>query len=74
MQDDEITRTKKAFFLGMIVRKLVSVFHGIEAPDDRDDNANKRLDGPGPLLAILFRQLYRNTLKHTKAQLEKVRL
>ena len=71
MQDDEITRTKKAFFVGMIVRKLVSVFHGIEAPDDRDDNANKRLDGPGPLLAILFRQLYRNTLKHSKAQLEK---
>ena len=63
MADDEATWRKKAAFLGLCVRRLVAVSLGYEQPDDRDHNANKRLDGPGPLLAVLFRQLFRNHLK-----------
>ena len=63
MADEPVIWRKKAHFLGMAVRRLVSVYLGREYPDDRDHNSNKRLDGPGPLLAILFRQLFRNNLK-----------
>ena len=71
MRDTPRVWRKKAAFLGMCVRRLVSVSRGHERADDRDHNANKRLDGPGPLLAVLFRQLFRNHLKSFKASLEK---
>ena len=71
MRDTPGVWRKKAAFLGMCVRRLVSVSMGHERADDRDHNANKRLDGPGPLLAVLFRQLFRNHLKSFKASLEK---
>lgn len=41
-------------------------------PDDRDHYANKRLDLAGPLLATLFRQLFKKLNKDVKNYLQKV--
>lgn len=57
------TLRAKAFFLAKMVRDLVSVHFGLRAPTCRDHNRNKKLDGPGPLMAVLFRQIYRNFMK-----------
>jgi DNA-directed RNA polymerase II subunit RPB2 len=65
VQDPE----QRLVYLGIMVRKIVGVELGYIPVDDRDHNANKRLDGPGPLLAILFRQLFRNHLKQIKQSL-----
>ena len=60
------TYTKKAFYLGFIVHRLLRVYHGLDKPNDRDHYANKRLDTVGSLIAVLFRQLYRNFLRTFK--------
>ena len=52
------TRTRKCFFLGYIVHRLLMCSTGRAEEDDRDHFANKRLDLVGPLLAGLFRQLF----------------
>ena len=65
------TLFKKRIFTGMMLRHLVEVRLGLRHPCDRDSYINKRLDGPGPLLAILFRQLFRNHLKMFRSQLHK---
>jgi len=61
----------KAIYVGFMVRRLLRAYIGDEPPDDRDHMSNRRLDSSGPLLAILFRQLYRNILKSLRAQLSK---
>ena len=53
----------KRVFFGFMIRKLVLVFLGKLATDDRDDYINKRVDGPGMLMSLLFRQLWRQFLK-----------
>ena len=58
--------SQRLTYLGLMVRRLIGVQLGTLPVDDRDHNGNKRLDGPGPLLAILFRQLFRNHLKQIK--------
>jgi DNA-directed RNA polymerase II subunit RPB2 len=62
----EETLLKKALFLGFIVRRLLRVYHDLERPNDRDHYANKRLDTVGSLIAVLFRQLFRNFLRTFK--------
>ncbi|KAI6782696.1 DNA-directed RNA polymerase II subunit RPB2 [Emericellopsis cladophorae] len=51
--------TKKAFFLGYMVHKLLQCALGRREPDDRDHFGKKRLDLAGPLLAKLFRGIMR---------------
>lgn len=51
--------TKKAFFLGYMVHKLLQCALGRREPDDRDHFGKKRLDLAGPLLAKLFRNIIR---------------
>jgi DNA-directed RNA polymerase II subunit RPB2 len=53
----------KCVFFGSMIRKLVTVYLGQTVPDDRDDYRNKRVDGPGMLTSLLFRQLWRQFLK-----------
>ena len=43
--------TKKAFFLGYIVHRLLQCSLGRRTQDDRDHVANKRMDLAGPLMA-----------------------
>jgi DNA-directed RNA polymerase II subunit RPB2 len=55
----EGSETRKAFFLGYMVHKLLQCALGRRETDDRDHFGKKRLDLAGPLLAKLFRGLFR---------------
>ncbi len=61
---------RQAFFLGYIVHRLLLVSLGRRAEDDRDHYAAKRLDLGGPLLAGLFRQLFRKVVKDVRAHIQ----
>jgi len=54
---------KKAKFLGYMIRKLILVQNGHMPYDDRDAYENKRVDAPGRLLAIQFRQCFNKLVK-----------
>lgn len=51
--------SNQAYFFGYVVHRLLLVSLGRREEDDRDHYGNKRLDLGGPLLANLFRQLFR---------------
>ncbi|CAF0895008.1 unnamed protein product, partial [Didymodactylos carnosus] len=55
--------TKKVFFLGYMVHRLLSAALGRRELDDRDHLGNKRLDLAGPLLSFLFRGLFKRLIK-----------
>lgn len=55
----EGSETRKAFFLGYMVHKLLQCALGRREADDRDHFGKKRLDLAGPLLAKLFRNIMR---------------
>ncbi|KAF2090959.1 DNA-directed RNA polymerase II polypeptide [Saccharata proteae CBS 121410] len=52
------SETRKAFFLGYMVHRLLSCHLGRREEDDRDHFGRKRLDLAGVLLANLFRNLF----------------
>jgi DNA-directed RNA polymerase II subunit RPB2 len=68
---DEVCETKKAFFMGYVVHKLLMCSLGRLEPDDRDHYGKKRLDLAGPLVAGLFRTLFRTLTKNVKKYLTK---
>ncbi|RKF57419.1 DNA-directed RNA polymerase II subunit RPB2 [Golovinomyces cichoracearum] len=55
----EGSETRKAFFLGYMVHKMLQCALGRRETDDRDHFGKKRLDLAGPLLAKLFRSLFK---------------
>lgn len=61
----------KAFFLAKMVRDITEVQCGLRAPSNRDNNSNRKLDGPGPLMSMLFRQLFRLFIKKFRSALIK---
>ncbi|GAB1607680.1 DNA-directed RNA polymerase II subunit RPB2 [Argonauta hians] len=62
----DFCETKKAYFLGYMVHRLLLAACGRREVDDRDHYGNKRLDLAGPLLAFLFRGLFRNLMKEVR--------
>ncbi len=68
---EEQSDTKKAFFVGYIVHKLLMCSLERVDEDDRDHYGNKRLDLAGPLLGGLFRMLFRKLTKDVVAYLQK---
>ncbi|OKL58442.1 DNA-directed RNA polymerase II subunit RPB2 [Talaromyces atroroseus] len=58
ISQSEGSETRKAFFLGYMVHKLLQCALGRRDVDDRDHFGKKRLDLAGPLLATLFRTLF----------------
>jgi DNA-directed RNA polymerase II subunit RPB2 len=60
------TEARKAHFFGYAIHRLLLVALGRREEDDRDHYANKRLDLGGPLLAGLFRQLFRKLTKDVR--------
>mmetsp|Transcript_1281 Transcript_1281/g.4791 ORF Transcript_1281/g.4791 Transcript_1281/m.4791 type:complete len:1186 (-) Transcript_1281:183-3740(-) len=62
----EDCETKKAYFLGYIVHRLLLCALGRKKEDDRDHFGNKRMDLSGPLIAMLFRQLFRKVTKDVR--------
>lgn len=63
--------TKKAYFLGYMVHRLLSASLGRRELDDRDHYGNKRLDLAGPLLAFLFRALFKTLMKEVRMYAQK---
>eukprot|EP00890_Picochlorum_soloecismus_P003995 jgi/Picsp_1/4597/NSC_01967-R1_rna polymerase ii second largest subunit len=61
------SETRKAYFFGYVIHRLLLVALGRREEDDRDHYANKRLDLGGPLLAGLFRGLFRKLTKDARA-------
>lgn len=54
-----------------MVHRLLSAALGRRELDDRDHYGNKRLDLAGPLLAFLFRGLFRNLMKEVRLYAQK---
>ncbi|KAE9984006.1 hypothetical protein EG328_009263 [Venturia inaequalis] len=67
----EGSETRKAFFLGYIVHRLLQVALGRREEDDRDHFGKKRLDLAGPLMAMLFRQMFGKMKKDITTHLRK---
>lgn len=61
----------KALFVGMTVMRLVHVHLKLLPEDDRDEYSNKRLDAPGPLMALHFRINFRAFLRQLPTALLK---
>jgi DNA-directed RNA polymerase II subunit RPB2 len=54
----ELNFTQKAYYLGYMVFKLLSVHIGLEPPTDRDNFKFKRIELVGSLISDLFREYY----------------
>ncbi|KAG5860186.1 DNA-directed RNA polymerase subunit B [Encephalitozoon hellem] len=67
----EFCETKKAYFIGYIVQRLLLVALGRRNPDDRDHYGKKRMDLSGPLLASLFRTLFKKLCADTTRHMQK---
>jgi len=69
--DFESWTTKKAYFYGYMVHRLLLAHLQRRDLDDRDHYGNKRMDLAGPLLASLFRQLFVKLAKDCRLFLQK---
>lgn len=67
----EGNETRKAFFLGYMVHRMLQCALGRREVDDRDHFGKKRLDLAGPLLANLFRMLFNKLTKDVYKYLQK---
>eukprot|EP00124_Ichthyophonus_hoferi_P004296 Ihof_evm1s456 gene=Ihof_evmTU1s456 len=67
----EFCETKKAFFFGYMIHRLLLAALGRRECDDRDHFGNKRMDLAGALLSQLFRLLFRKLVKEVQIQLQK---
>jgi DNA-directed RNA polymerase II subunit RPB2 len=67
----DFCETKKAYFLGYMVHRLLVAAGGRRELDDRDHLGNKRLDLAGPLLGYLFRGLFKNLMKEVRLYAQK---
>ncbi len=65
-------RREKAIFLGEMTCRIIELKLGKRKPDDKDHFKNKRLKLAGPLLADLFRVVFRNLCRDIKYQLERM--
>lgn len=58
--------TYKVYYLGYVINKLLKCSLGRQPLDDRDSCINKRIELPGPLMDILFRQFFKKMLNECK--------
>ncbi|KAA0147434.1 hypothetical protein FNF27_06682 [Cafeteria roenbergensis] len=68
---DVATRSRKAYFLGYVVHRLMLCALGRGSQSDRDHFANKRLDMAGNLIGGLFRQLFYRLTTDMRSYLQK---
>ncbi|MCL7047334.1 hypothetical protein MKW94_006641 [Papaver nudicaule] len=67
----EYCETKKAYYFGYIIHRLLLCALGRRPQDDRDHYGNKRLDLAGPLLGGLFRNLFRKLTRDVRGYMQK---
>lgn len=70
---DAFLESKKAFFFGYMIHRLLLAALERREIDDRDHYGKKRLDLAGPLLAGLFRMLFRKVTRDVSRYLQKVK-
>jgi DNA-directed RNA polymerase II subunit RPB2 len=70
----EGSESKKAYFFGYMIHRLLLAAMERRELDDRDHFGKKRLDLAGPLLANLFRMLFRKLTKDVYRYLQKARV
>jgi DNA-directed RNA polymerase II subunit RPB2 len=68
----EMNFIQKAYYLGYIVNKLVSVHLDIEQPTNRDSYKLKRIETPGAIIGDLFKEAYNLQQKYIHLWYEKV--
>lgn len=68
---EEGFETRKAFFLGYMAHRMLLCALERREPDDRDHFGKKRLDLAGPLLANLFRMLFKKLTKDIYRYMQK---
>ena len=66
----EVNFLEKAYYLGYLVNRLLSVATGIEKPTDRDSYKYTRLSLIGPLMKDLFREYYLQQQHHIRLSFE----
>ncbi|CAK9148633.1 unnamed protein product [Ilex paraguariensis] len=67
----EYCETKKAYYFGYIIHRLLLCTLDRRPEDDRDHYANKRLDVAGSLLGGLFRMLFRKLTRDVRSYVQK---
>ncbi|KAJ3090337.1 DNA-dependent RNA polymerase II [Quaeritorhiza haematococci] len=65
------TETRKAYFFGYMIHRLLLAALERRETDDRDHFGKKRLDLAGPLLGGLFRMLFKKLTKDVSRYLQK---
>ncbi|RUS20720.1 hypothetical protein BC937DRAFT_94527 [Endogone sp. FLAS-F59071] len=65
-------QTRKSFFFGYMIHRLLLAALERRELDDRDHYGKKRMDLAGPLLASLFRMLFKKLTKDVSKYLQKV--
>jgi DNA-directed RNA polymerase II subunit RPB2 len=71
ISQEEGAETRKAFFLGYMVNRLLQCALGRVEEDDRDHFGKKRLDLAGPLMAQVFRLKFSQLVKDIKSYLHR---
>ncbi|RZC47461.1 hypothetical protein C5167_040407 [Papaver somniferum] len=67
----EYCETRKAYYFGDIIHRLLLCALGRRPEDDRDHYGNKRLDLAGPLLGGLFRNLFRKLTRDVRGYVQR---
>ncbi|KAI3840599.1 hypothetical protein MKX03_004611 [Papaver bracteatum] len=67
----EYCETRKAYYFGYIIHRLLLCALGRRPEDDRDHYGNKRLDLAGPLLGGLFRNLFRKLTRDVRGYVQR---
>lgn len=67
----DFCETRKAYFIGYMIQKLLTVALGRADPDDRDHYGKKRMDLSGPLLTMLFKTLFRKLCAETTKYMQR---
>ena len=67
----EVNFMEKAYYLGHMVFRMLSVSTGIEQPTDRDNFKYKRIELVGSLLYDLFREYYADQQKYIQVEFDK---
>jgi DNA-directed RNA polymerase beta subunit len=66
----DLTPEKSAQHLGYIIKKLVNTVYNGRALDDKDNLANKRIDGTSSLMAFIFQILFKQFIKTVSNHME----
>ena len=67
----ETNYKEKAYYLGYMVFKMLSVIHNVEKPTDRDNFKYKRIELVGSLIYDLFRDYFTEQQNHIRLSYDK---